>query len=324
MGKTPTDKEARMIAMGITPGSMLNQETQIENDSIKITTSTSKKEDDVAKGFKNALKFNRKPKTSEQTKSDKDSTKTTDSIPEVIEKKTMLEEPEEVQVPKSSVEVKTPSKTPDNIKQPETPINKGLSTLYDKLSSLFSPKKKIDFENMEFTLDIFPENEGKGTTIAYKLKEHEAESFEELKLLLPTTQNSDTFKWIILTILNDYDTLIQEETKWKQEIENLTPAEIKSYVDMEKDDIRQLRLERMGLFTAPPLTRGKDVRLNITCQLGAPAMEKLNQLLSLLGENKRPYAIRWIMNAFVDDYGNFIHEKAEDEKYTNSLLYGEL
>jgi hypothetical protein len=294
MENTPDDKKTKMMkSLGIIP---VNQETEeVENNSTEIATSVPKKEDSVANGYNNALNF--KKRTAKPTNPT----------------------PEEVQAPNPPAEVKTPSE-PKEVKKPEAPVTKELSELFEKLSSLFSPKKEIDFENMDFTLDIFPENEGKGTTISYKLKDHEADSFEDLKHLLPTTQNSDTFKWIILTILNDYDTLIQEEIEWKQEIKNMTPAELKTYVETEKDDIRQIRLERMGLFTAPQGTRGKDIKLNITCQLGAPAMKKLNQLLSLLGEHKRPFAIRWIMNAFIDDYGNFIHEKAEDKRLTDSLL----
>lgn len=248
--------------------------------------------------------------------------------PEEVLRSTTSEKDEPTSdIPEEKIETETEEveipdvEEPKEIQVPQPPIEtKQLSGLINKLSSLFSPKKEIDFDNVDFTLDIFPKNDGKGTTIAYKLKEHETETFDDLMVLLPTEAIADTFKWIITTILNDYETLIQEEISWQQEIKDLTPAEIEAYIDIEKEETRQIRLERLGLFTAPQNTRGKNVNQNVTCNLGFTQMEKFNQLMLVLDTNKVPIACRWIMNAFVDDYGDFIHDKAKDAKLKNSLL----
>jgi hypothetical protein len=297
MEDTNDDKQKNMMKrLGIIP---VGQETEdVETNSTTNTTSVQKKEDSVANGFNKALNFNKK--TTKPTNPTPEKATTSD----IVEEESILEEPEEVQTPNPPAKIKTPS-----IPKDESPF--------------FSIKKEIDFNAIEFTLDFIPKHEGAGTAINYNTKEHEIETFNDLMYLLPKDTFAAPFKWIITIIFNDYEPLIREEAEWVTKKNSMTKEELINYVkNIETPEIRQIRLARLGLFTAPQKTRGPKCGRQITCYLGPEQMELLNLLMIALDTDEIPLAIRWIMNAFVDDYGDFIHEQAEEERYTNSLLYG--
>jgi len=168
-----------------------------------------------------------------------------------------------------------------------------------------------------------------GKLFNYRLKEHEIEPFDDLMLILRTQSPGEGLRFIITRVFNDYGKVIQEEAALNQKITeiqnnpNITEIEdIEDIIDTSNEEVRQKRLERIGLFTAPPPTRGINTGRSAACTLNSDQLEMLDNLMIALDVNKPSTALRWILNTFIDDYSEPLHKKAEIKRRAEALLSG--